>query len=171
MRKKNMKIKLLFMFAALVVLSLSVAFSPVSLITETEAQSSDKKERQKKAEKVTQKSEKGSGTADDKNVTATRTQNSKTSKSTRTTSRGSGQRTCNIDLNNETGYVIDIYIDGRYRGTMGEFDSNYTTTGSGATRLYARAEFSDGSYLYWGPKDMTCGSNSRDGYFEWTLTD
>ncbi len=165
-----MKIKLFFMLIALVILSVSVAFSPVSLITETEAQNSNKKVRQTKSEKVTQKSEKGSGT-EDKNVTAMRSQNSKNSKSTKTKTRGNGQRTCNIDLINDTGYVIDIYIDGRYRGTISEYDSNYTTTGSGATKLYARAEFDDGTFLYWGPKDITCGNNSKDGYFEWTLAE
>ena len=162
-----MKIKIIFMLAVLVILAVSVAFSPVSLITETEAQS--KSERQKKAEKVTDKSSKGSG--EDKNVTQTRGKNSMTNKSTRTKTRGSGQKTCNIDLINETGYVIDIYIDGKFRGTMGEYDANYTTTGTGATKLYARAEFDDGSFLYWGPKNITCGSNSKDGYFEWTLTE
>lgn len=157
------------MIAALVVLALATVFSPVQPITETEAQNSNREKRQSKAEKVTEKSAKGSG--DDQNVTQTRSKNSTTDKTTRTKTRGAGQRTCHIDLINKTEWVIDIYIDGKYQGTMGDYSSNYTTTGSGATRLYARAEFDDGSYIYWGPKNITCGSNAKDGYFEWTLTE
>lgn len=153
------------MVAALVVLAVSVALSPVQMVSETEAQ--NKSDRQKKSEKVTDKGTKGTG--EDKNVTQTRGKNS-ADKTQKSTTKGSGQKTCNIDLNNKTQWVIDIYIDGKYRGTMDEYSSNYTTTGSGATRLYARAEFDDGSYLYWGPREITCGSNSKDGYFEWTLT-
>lgn len=164
-----MKMKIIFMIAALVVLALATAFSPVNPVRQAGAQNSNKEKRQSKAEKVSDKSAKGSG--DDKNVTATRGKNSTTVKTTRTKTRGSGQRTCYIDLVNETGYVIDIYIDGRYRGTIGEYDANYTTTGTGATKLYARAEFDDGSFLYWGPRNITCGSNSKDGYYEWTLTE
>lgn len=163
-----MKTKTSFTFMALFLLTVAVAFSPVSFIAETEAQ--NRSDRQKKAEKVTQKSAKGT-VADDKNVTTMRSKNSKNSKSTRTKTRGSGQRTCYIDLVNDTGYVIDIYIDGKFRGTMAEWDSNYTTTGSGATKLYARAEFDDGSSLYWGPTNITCGNNAKDGYYEWTLVE
>lgn len=160
-----MKIKIIFMLAVLVVLAVSVALSPVNMVSETEAQ--NKSDRQKKSEKITDKSSKGTG--EDKNVTQTRSKNSP-NKTEKTNPKGGGQRTCSIDLVNKTQWVIDIYIDGKYRGTMDEYASNFTTTGSGATRLYARAEFDNGEYIYWGPREITCGSNSKDGYYEWTLT-
>jgi hypothetical protein len=169
-----MKIKLLMMTVALFAFAVFTAFSPVRPINEAEAQNKSSEQndnrakRSKQAEKATQKAEKGTS-AEDKNITAPRSKNSANSKSVK--SRGTGQKTCYIDLINETDYVIDIYIDGNYKGTLGGNDAKYTTTGTGSTRLYARADFDDGSYLYWGPKNISCGNNARDGYYEWTLAE
>jgi hypothetical protein len=131
----------------------------------------DKAKRMKKAEKVELASMKAASGAEDKNVTSARGKNApggnRSGRGAGT--RGGGQRTCYIDLDNNTDYVIDIYVDGRYRGTMSEYDASYTTTGSGSTRIYGKAEFSDGSYYYWGPRDYSCGSNSSDGYVNFIM--
>lgn len=169
-----MKIKIMLMVMTFVAMAAFVAFSPVRPITETAAQMPNRKDdakekRLQKAEKVELKSEKGTG-SEDKNITTNRGKNSMNSKSTKGMTRGAGQKTCYIDINNRTDYVIDIYVDGKFRGTMAEFDSSYTTTGSGTTNIYAKAEFDDGSYLYWGPRDYACGSNAKDGYVNFVMT-
>ena len=114
-----MKIKIMFMLAALVVMGLAVAFAPVQPIKNVEAQNSnsknkgnDKSNRLKKADKVVLSSAKGSS-ADDKNITGMRGKNSLTNKPTQTKSRGTGQKTCYIDFDNNTDYVIDIFVDGK----------------------------------------------------------
>lgn len=68
---------------------------------------------------------------------------------------------CKVVLDNRTKLIVKIYVDGTYRGTMSPYGDSVTYTGSGLTRVYARADFDDGSYVYWGPTDYTC----YDGQF------
>lgn len=62
-----------------------------------------------------------------------------------------GPNYSDIIVDNWCGYSIDIYVDSKYRGTVGPYDKKVTWAIPGNTRLYAKATFSDGSYLYWGP--------------------
>jgi hypothetical protein len=69
-----------------------------------------------------------------------------------------------IVVDNYTEWYIDIYVDGEYRGTLAPWDRKVTWAIPGNTELYAKAEFDDGSYLYWGP------STTRTGYeYTWNL--
>ena len=43
------------------------------------------------------------------------------------------------------------YFDGEYRGNVGPWGDGYGYVGCGETRLYARADFTDGTYSSWGP--------------------
>ena len=58
----------------------------------------------------------------------------------------------NVVVDNWTGYYIDIYVNGNYRGTVSPWDKRVTWAIPGTNTLYAKAVFDDGSYLYWGPK-------------------
>ena len=76
-----------------------------------------------------------------------------------------GSNYSDIIVDNYTGYSIDIYVDGSYRGTIAPYDKKVTWAVPGNTRLYAKATFDDGSYLYWGP------SVTYTGYeYTWKLT-
>ncbi len=165
-----MKMKITLMLAALVAMAAFTAFLPVRPLIEVGAQKSNKQDGDKgKTEQVELKSVKGTGEADT-NIKQKRGMNSMNKKGKGMT-RGTGQRTCTVYLTNKTDYNIDIYIDGEYSGTTGETGTTYTTTGSGSTRVYARADFDDGSYLYWGPSVYNCGNNQKSGSVNFTMTE
>lgn len=71
-----------------------------------------------------------------------------------TTSRGDvfGADYSDVVVDNWTGYYVDIYVNGNYRGTVSPYDKRVTWAIPGTNTLYAKATFNDGSYLYWGPK-------------------
>jgi hypothetical protein len=75
-----------------------------------------------------------------------------------------GANYSDIVVDNYTGYSIDIYVDGSYRGTIAPYDKKVTWAVPGTTRLYAKAVFDDGSYLYWGPTVTYTGYE-----YTWTL--
>ena len=70
-----------------------------------------------------------------------------------------GTNWCGVRVNNKTSFYIKIYIDGRYRGEMPAFGDLGVWIECGRTRFYARAEFNDGSYKYWGPWDYLMITN------------
>jgi hypothetical protein len=76
-----------------------------------------------------------------------------------------GPNYSDIIVDNYTGYAIDIYVDGDYRGTVGAYDKRVTWAVPGNTRLYAKAEFNDGTYIYWGPTVTYTGYE-----YTWKLT-
>ncbi len=57
-----------------------------------------------------------------------------------------------VVIDNWTGYYIDVYVNGNYRGSISPYDKKVTWAIPGTNTLYAKAVFNDGSYLYWGPK-------------------
>ncbi len=66
---------------------------------------------------------------------------------------------CEVQLDNWTAYSVKMYVNGNYRGFLsggGETTLYYTP---GQTTIYARADFTDGSYYTWGPKTYECGAN------------
>jgi hypothetical protein len=76
-----------------------------------------------------------------------------------------GPNYSDIIVDNYTGYSVDIYVDGSFRGTIAPYDKKVTWAVPGNTRLYAKATFDDGSYLYWGP------GTTYTGYeYTWKLT-
>ncbi|MEO5945247.1 MAG: hypothetical protein ABIP79_00410 [Chitinophagaceae bacterium] len=62
-----------------------------------------------------------------------------------------------VVIDNWTGYYLDIYVNGDYRGTVAPWEKKVTWGIPGTNRLYAKAVFDDGSYLYWGPKATYTG--------------
>lgn len=169
-----MKIKLTLMAIALIALVAVAAFSPLqpALVFSQSKKQQDDKDKKKKAKPVDLKAAKGSGDKDE-NIKQTRRTNQLNADipppANKSGTRGTGRMTCHIDLDNSTKHYIDIYIDGYYEGTMGPWDDAHVDAGSGATRIYARAEFEDGSYLYWGPENFVCGNNQKDGYYTYRM--
>ncbi len=74
--------------------------------------------------------------------------------------------TCNIHVNNKTGYYITFYFNGNAAGAIGPWGDLYPTSTEGNAVLYARAVFTDGSVLTFGPQNFTCTGTD----FTWTLT-
>jgi len=64
--------------------------------------------------------------------------------------------TCEVRLDNWTNLIIKIYIDGRYRGTVGPYNEAVGYAYAGETEVYARADYTNGTYSYWGPKSYSC---------------
>jgi hypothetical protein len=71
-----------------------------------------------------------------------------------------GEFTCDVHVDNRTNWVIHrVYIDGRYRGSVGRLGDLYEyDVLSGPTELYAEADFTDRSIRYWGPRTVNCPS-------------
>jgi hypothetical protein len=78
-----------------------------------------------------------------------------------------GGAACEVQFDNWTKYRIKVFIDGEYRGTIGPFDEAIGNTIPGETVVYARADFTDGTYIYWGPKTYNCNSGQYI-YFKMT---
>ncbi len=134
-----------------------LAFSPVRPVVETQAQNRSVKTTDSDepyAVKIELSPTKGTGP--DKNIKETRGKNSSKKPAT-----SKDDKTCRIAIKNNTDQTIDIYVGGRFRHTMGPMDSSYFTNDS--TVIYAKAEFDDGSYFYWGPSSFKCGDNAASG--------
>jgi hypothetical protein len=76
----------------------------------------------------------------------------------------SRQGVCMVHVDNHTNLIVKIYVDGSFRGVMSPWGDLYTYTGAGSTALYARADFDDGTYNYWGPRQVDCF-----GTYTWRL--
>jgi hypothetical protein len=79
-----------------------------------------------------------------------------------------GPYSCDIHIDNRTQWRIHrVYIDGRNWGSVGQYgDSMAKDVAAGATRVYAEADFTDGSTKHWGPRVFQCDSW---GTYKWTL--
>lgn len=70
--------------------------------------------------------------------------------------RGGGY--CEVRLDNRSRWFVKVYVDGTFRGTMGPFGDSVAYTLPGETRVYARSDFDDGTFIYWGPTNYSCYS-------------
>ena len=70
-----------------------------------------------------------------------------------------GAAGCKVEFDNRTRLLIKTFVDGKYRGTMDPFGDAYIYVQPGETSVYARADYDDGTYSYWGPKLYDCGAS------------
>jgi hypothetical protein len=118
---------------------------------------------------VTTKGQQSRGSGEDSNIKSKAHENSKDNANAAPeppakSVRGLG---CYVDVNNATSYYIDIYSNGIYQGTVGPW-ANFYTYPTGNVSLYARADFTDGSYEKWGPNAFDCGTSGA-AHNEWRL--
>lgn len=73
--------------------------------------------------------------------------------------------TCNVHIDNRTPFIVEVYVSGEYAGAVGPWGDLYPNVTPGIVELYARALFSDGSVLTFGPQDYRCSGND----FRWRL--
>lgn len=167
-----MKTRLLLLPLTLFVMWAVFMFSPVQAITPTataqnKQDDNKKKNKKQKKQEVTLKSAKGTATgkgASDPNIKEDEMPNDPNAKRQPPISKGGGTSKgasydCEVRFDNRTDLNIKTYVNGRYRGTMGGYDDAYLYIYPGYITVYARADFSDGSYLYWGPQSYTCSEN------------
>lgn len=74
--------------------------------------------------------------------------------------------TCDIRVSNQTGLYVQFFFNGNPAGTIGPWGALTPNITEGNASLYARAVFTDGSVLTFGPRALTC----TGGDFTWTLT-
>lgn len=113
------------------------------------------------------KSAKGRGTGPDENIKMGRAANKADANVPAPASKG-GDKTRGsgsiVHVDNHTNWYIDVYMDGSYCSTVSPWGDSYCYVGSGSTRFYGKADFTDGSSLTWGPLVQ-----SVDGTFTWKL--
>jgi len=73
-----------------------------------------------------------------------------------------GSSYCDVTIDNWTGYSIDIYIDGAFKGTLAPYDKRVTWAIPGTVKLYGEAA---GTTYYWGTRSVDC-----DYSYTWKLT-
>jgi hypothetical protein len=69
---------------------------------------------------------------------------------------------CYITFDNWTSYYIDCYVDGYYEGYVAPYGKGNVTVSGGNTKVYAVANFDDGSKLTWGPETKYCYNQEWD---------
>lgn len=115
------------------------------------------------------KSERGRGTADSNVKSDTATNEAGKPATAPAPAEKSGEKSrqalCSVMFDNYTDLLIKTYVDGRYTGTMARWGELYTYAVAGPTILYARADYTDGTYDSWGPIKVSC--NTR---YNWRLT-
>ena len=101
----------------------------------------------------------------DEPVTGEDTSNSRTPVVTRSDSRH-----CDIKFDNRTDiYSHRIYVDRVNRGSLSRYgDGILRDVGKGKTRLYAEADYTDGTTSHWGPTYFDCKPWST---YVWKLND
>ena len=80
-----------------------------------------------------------------------------------------GPNSCDVRFINDTPWYINrVYIDGRRVGSLarGYSVSTWYDESTGETRLYAEADFTNGSTRSWGPYTFVCRPSST---FTWRL--
>ena len=78
-------------------------------------------------------------------------------------SRGS---LCGIVVDNWTAWKVQFYLNGDLQGLISPYGALSGVTFSGPTVVYARADFTDGTYTTWGPQTFQC---SGEGIYRWKL--
>lgn len=111
-----------------------------------------------------QRAEGDRGSATDPNIKNDSTTNSEQQEAVGPESKGGSSDArgaaglCRVEFDNYTRWIVKVYVDGTFRGVVGPYGEGTSFTLAGPTRVYARADFDNGSYLYWGPKDYSCRS-------------
>jgi hypothetical protein len=148
-----MKAKLIT--SAVVLLFLVLAIVMTGNLTTAQAQKSKQKVIELKATKPTTRGE----DPNVKNDTETNDPNSQLAAPEQkggAKTRGGGS--CEVRFDNRTKWFVKLYVDGSYRGTISPYGDGVAYTGAGPTKVYGRAEFNNGDYLYWGPNEYSCYS-------------
>jgi hypothetical protein len=149
------------LFTCLLTLLVAVAFS-FAIPAAGQQKSSAKKT-------VADKAQKGRGGGADDNIKNDSDKNDPNSTAPAPPSKGGPKGRaglCAVTADNYTPWIIKVYVDGDYRGAVGRYDELSVLAISGTTRVYARADFTDGTVKTWGPRTFYCESGES---YTWKL--
>lgn len=73
---------------------------------------------------------------------------------------------CGIVVDNWTPWKVQLYVDGDYQGLISPYGALSDVVFTGPVVVYARADFTDGTYTSWGPQTFQC---SGQGIYRWKL--
>jgi len=73
---------------------------------------------------------------------------------------------CDVHIDNRTPLIVSVYMNGDLLGVIGPWGDLYPDITYGTAQLYARAVFTDGSVLTFGPRNYQCVGGS----YTWSLT-
>lgn len=143
-----------------VAIVLSLAFATQIALSQTSAKSKSKSKQKVIELKATKSSTRGEGADPNiKNEKETNDPNSDMNapeKKGGAKTRGGGY--CEVRFDNRSRWFVKLYVDGTYRGTLSPYGDSVVYTGAGETSVYGRAQFDDGTFFYWGPKNYDCYS-------------
>ena len=122
--KRKFAIAVLMTVAFLLVVGPSSSFSGSMA-----AQNANKGAKQSKSKVVKVHAEKGRGGATDDNIKQDRQPNDPSKPAPAPPNKGGerskGQSSCMVVIDNRTGFFIDIYVDGTFRGTVDRWGDAY----------------------------------------------
>lgn len=70
--------------------------------------------------------------------------------------------TCMIEFHNYTGYYINLYVDGYYKGQMSPYGKSIVSVGNGYTTIYG---ISAGGTVEWPAKGGNCNGYYTYGFY------
>lgn len=161
-----MKLKVIATMCLMWAIVMVSPLTTVSVFAQTKQTKDNKKKKQVGSDTVSStKGATGSKGADsDPNIKSGEAANDMDAPNGLPTTKGGGKGKgaaydCEVQLDNWSAWNVKIYINGNYRGYLsaGAESTLYYTPGQ--TTIYARADFTDGTYYYWGPKTYSCGAN------------
>jgi hypothetical protein len=125
--------------------------------------------QEKATQKATDKAaaSRGKSSAQDPNIKKSSEVNAPNANAPAPPSKGGAARqgVCEIHVDNRTALYVKIFVDGDFQGTVGPWGDAIAYAISGGTRLYGRADYTDGTFTSFGPRLIDC-----QGLFTWTLT-
>ncbi|HNJ44112.1 MAG TPA: hypothetical protein PKZ53_26750 [Acidobacteriota bacterium] len=72
-----------------------------------------------------------------------------------------------LQIDNRTRFIINIYVDGVYRGAVDAWGNSEGFLDSGEHRVYGKAQLDSGTTVTWGPRVIFLSSGDQT---RWTLT-
>jgi hypothetical protein len=125
--------------------------------------------QQTKEEVVAAKAQKARGAGADENIKKGTALNDPTAVVPAPPGKGGAKSrgvACGIVLDNWTQWYVQFYVDSLYWGAAGPYGEVTGLAFSGPTKVYARADFTDGTWLYWGPQVFNC---RHDEIYRWKV--
>jgi hypothetical protein len=65
---------------------------------------------------------------------------------------------CEVRFDNWTNLFIKLYVDGRFKGTIAPYGDAIAYAIPGETVVYGRADYTNGTFSYWGPTTYSCNA-------------
>jgi hypothetical protein len=78
-----------------------------------------------------------------------------------------GGYSSSIHVDNRTGWIVKIYANGDFVGSVSPYGDTYFPATAGSFNLYARADFTDGTVYTWGPRSTSLDPGDA---FTWHIT-